>query len=163
MVSTTIMENGIDIPNVNTIIVQDTQLFGLSQLHQLRGRVGRANLQAYALLMHPRLSELGDDAMRRLRVLQRESGFGAGFNLAKSDLHIRGAGNLFGIQQKGSFGAKEMGVDMYMMTLQRAMRFLEQKQREGGDEVDEAELLQAAQLDESLLFALADSLSNSES
>ena len=70
LVATTILENGIDIPNVNTIVVQATQLLGLSQLHQLRGRVGRARIQAYAYLMHPPRYELSDDALQRLRVLQ---------------------------------------------------------------------------------------------
>jgi|MDSY01.2.fsa_nt_gb transcription-repair coupling factor (superfamily II helicase) len=158
MVSTTIMENGIDIPNVNTIIIQDTHMFGLSQLHQLRGRVGRSNVQAYALMMHPDPGLLGDDALRRLRVLQRESGLGAGFGLAKSDLELRGAGNLFGTEQKGSFGAKEMGVDMYMMVLQRAMRYLEQKAAEGEDIHDAEELIKAANLDASVLLGLSDTL-----
>lgn len=72
-VSTTIMENGIDIPNVNTVIIQQTHMFGLSQLHQLRGRVGRSNIRAYAWLMHPPTQLLSDDALRRMRVLQQDS------------------------------------------------------------------------------------------
>jgi len=158
LVSTTIMENGIDIPNVNTIVIQDTHLFGLSQLHQLRGRVGRSNLQAHALMLHPDASTLGDDALRRLKVLRRETGLGAGLNLAKSDLQIRGAGNLFGTEQKGTYGARDIGVDMYMETLQRAMKFLEQQQRASGSGFDEDALLRAAMLDDSMLLSLADSL-----
>ena len=92
MVATTILENGIDIPNVNTIVIQHTHLFGLSQLHQLRGRVGRSNLQAYAYMMHPSPRELTEVALKRLRALKREGGLGAGFALAKEDMQLRGAG-----------------------------------------------------------------------
>ena len=91
MVATTIMENGIDIPNVNTLIVQNTHLFGLSQLHQLRGRVGRSNLQAYALLFHPPSNLLSDIAVKRMRALEKAQDLGAGYQIAESDLKLRGA------------------------------------------------------------------------
>ena len=125
MVSTTIMENGIDIPNVNTIIIQSTHMFGLAQLHQLRGRVGRSAVRAYAYLYHPRLSQVTEDATRRLRVLQRDTGLGCGKALAESDLQIRGAGNVFGEQQKGNLGLRDLGLDMYLQILQKAMRYLQ--------------------------------------
>jgi len=161
MVCTTIMENGIDIPNVNTIITQDSHLFGLSQLHQLRGRVGRSNVQAYALLLHPNIAYLGEDALRRLRVLQRETGLGAGYKIAQGDLQLRGAGNLFGTEQKGAFGINDIGLDMYMEVLQRAMRYLEQKQVELGNEsIDYMDLIKGAELDESMLMSLSDSLAD---
>lgn len=91
MVATTIMENGIDIPNVNTLIVQNTHLFGLSQLHQLRGRVGRSNLQAYALLFHPPTNLLSEIAVKRMRALEKAQDLGAGYQIAESDLKLRGA------------------------------------------------------------------------
>jgi len=159
LVATTIMENGIDIPNVNTIVVQNTQLFGLAQLHQLRGRVGRARVQAYAYMMHPPLAQLSAEAKQRLRVLQRETDLGAGHALAQSDLQMRGAGNLFGEAQKGETGMSEIGVDLYVEVLQKAMRYLERKQAMGlpdDDEID-AELLQAS-IDETLLMGIDDAL-----
>ena len=159
LVATTILENGIDIPNVNTIIIQSTHMFGLAQLHQLRGRVGRAAVQAYAYLMHPRQQILSDDARQRLRVVQRESALGAGFGLARSDLAMRGSGNIFGEAQKGASGVADIGVDMYVEVLQKAMRFLEAKRKLGlpdDAELDD-ELLQQS-VDEVMLMSLDDSL-----
>ena len=159
LVATTILENGIDIPNVNTIVVQATQLLGLSQLHQLRGRVGRARIQAYAYLMHPPRYELSDDALQRLRVLQRETALGAGVGIAKSDLSMRGAGNLFGEAQKGTSGMADIGVDMYVEVLQKAMRYLEEKRRLGlpDDEELEEQLLQSA-VDDIMLVDMENTL-----
>jgi transcription-repair coupling factor (superfamily II helicase) len=153
------MENGIDIPNVNTIIVQNTQLFGLAQLHQLRGRVGRAAVQAYAYLLHPRIETISAEAKQRLMVLQRETDLGSGASLAQSDLQMRGAGNLFGEAQKGAGGLADIGLDLYVEVLQKAMRFLERKRALGlpDDEEVDAELLQAS-VDEVLLMGLDDSL-----
>ena len=159
LVATTILENGIDIPNVNTIVVQHTHMFGLAQLHQLRGRVGRAAVQAYAYLMHPPRSQLSDDATRRLGVMMRESGLGGGASIARSDLQMRGAGNLFGEAQKGASGMADIGVDMYVEVLQKAMRYLEEKQRLGlpDDPEMEAMLLQSA-VDDTMLMGLDSSL-----
>jgi transcription-repair coupling factor (superfamily II helicase) len=159
LVATTILENGIDMPNVNTIIVQNTQLFGLSQLHQLRGRVGRAALQAYAYLMHPPDEEISDDARQRLAVVQNETELGAGFALARSDLAMRGSGNVFGEKQKGSSPTKDMGVDLYVEVLQKAMRYLEKKERLGWKDDPEAEneLLRQS-VEESMLLTMDDSL-----
>jgi len=155
LVATTILENGIDIPNVNLIVVQATHMFGLAQLHQLRGRVGRAAVQAYAYLMHPPRVTLGDEAIQRLRVLQRETQLGAGFSLARSDLQMRGAGNLFGVAQKGDTGMADIGLDLYVEVLQKAMRYLEQKRRLGlpDDPEVEGELLQTA-VDDVMLMGM---------
>ena len=150
LVATTILENGIDIPNVNTIIVQATHMFGLAQLHQLRGRVGRAAVQAYAYLMHPPRVQLNDDAMQRLRVLQRETDLGAGANLARSDLQMRGAGNLFGVAQKGDSGMADIGLDLYVEVLQKAMAYLEQKRK--------LNLPDDPELEESLLQSAVDNV-----
>ena len=158
MVSTTIMENGIDIPNVNTIIIQSTHMFGLSQLHQLRGRVGRSAARAYAYMMHPPVGQLTEDALRRMRVLQRDTGLGCGKSLSEADMQIRGAGNVFGEQQKGNVGVRDLGVDMYLQILQKAMAYLQQKEALGlGDSDDDSELLQAA-VDETTLLGLDDAL-----
>jgi transcription-repair coupling factor (superfamily II helicase) len=158
LVATTIMENGIDIPNVNTIVIQHTHMFGLAQLHQLRGRVGRAAAQAYAMMMHPPKNQLSEDAMSRLRVIQRESALGSGQSLAQADLEMRGAGNLFGEAQKGS-GMAEIGLDMYVEVLQKAMSYLQKKQELGlPDDPDmEVELLRSAMGDD-LLVGIDDSL-----
>ena len=95
MVATTIMENGIDIPNVNTLVVQNSHLFGLAQMHQLRGRVGRSNLQAFALLLHPPRNVLSEAALKRMQALEKSQELGvAGYQIAQSDLNLRGAGHV---------------------------------------------------------------------
>jgi len=102
LVSTTIVENGIDIPNANTIIVDGAQNYGLSDLHQLRGRVGRSDRKAYCYLLSPPDELLGSDARRRLRAIEEFSDLGSGFNIAMQDLDIRGAGNLLGASRADS-------------------------------------------------------------
>ncbi len=116
LVSTTIIENGIDIPNVNTIIIDQADRFGLSQLYQLRGRVGRSDKQAYCYLMYKDRSSLNDDAIRRLRVLSENTALGSGFKVAMKDMEIRGAGNILGREQSGHLEA--VGLDMYMRLLE---------------------------------------------
>lgn len=101
LISTTIVENGIDIPNANTIIVNNAQNFGLSDLHQLRGRVGRGSQRGYCYLLSPGDELLTPDARRRLRAIEEFSDLGSGFNIAMQDLDIRGAGNLLGAEQSG--------------------------------------------------------------
>ena len=115
LVSTTIIENGIDIPNVNTIIIDEAQRFGLAQLYQLRGRVGRSDRQAYCYLMYPDETSLGDDAIKRLKVLSEHTDLGSGFKVAMKDMEIRGAGNILGQEQSGQLDA--VGLDMYMKIL----------------------------------------------
>ncbi len=116
LVSTTIIENGIDIPNVNTIIIDNADKFGLAQLYQLRGRVGRSDRQAYCYLLYKDRSELNDDAIRRLRVLSENTALGSGFKVAMKDMEIRGAGNILGREQSGHLEA--VGLDMYMRLLE---------------------------------------------
>lgn len=112
LVSTTIIENGIDIPNVNTIIIDHADRFGLSQLYQLRGRVGRSDRQAYCYLLYDDETTLNNDAIRRLRVLSENTALGSGFKVAMKDMEIRGAGNILGREQSGNLEA--VGLDMYM-------------------------------------------------
>ena len=111
LVSTTIVENGIDIPNANTIIVDNAQNFGLSDLHQLRGRVGRSNQKGYCYLLSPPDELLSSDARRRLRAIEEFSDLGSGFNIAMQDLDIRGAGNLLGAEQSGFIA--DIGFETY--------------------------------------------------
>ena len=99
LLSTTIVENGIDISNANTIIINDAHRFGLSDLHQMRGRVGRSNRKAFCYLLAPPKSVLTPEARRRLEALETFSDLGSGFNLAMQDLDIRGAGNLLGAER----------------------------------------------------------------
>ncbi|MCX5703408.1 MAG: helicase-related protein, partial [Candidatus Omnitrophica bacterium] len=118
-ICTMIVESGIDIPNANTIIVNNAQAFGLSDLHQLRGRVGRFNLPAYAYFMVPGHKVLDSDAAKRLNAIQEHSDLGAGFNIAMEDLEIRGAGNLLGVEQHGFITA--VGFDLYCRLLREAV------------------------------------------
>lgn len=119
LLCTMIIESGIDIPNVNTIIVNNAHHFGLSDLHQLRGRVGRFDKPAYAYYMVPRKEVLDTDAKRRLEAIQEYSELGAGFKIAMEDLEIRGAGNLLGIEQHGFIAA--VGFDLYCRLLREAI------------------------------------------
>jgi transcription-repair coupling factor (superfamily II helicase) len=120
LVSTTIIENGLDMPNVNTIIVDRADRLGLAQLYQLRGRVGRGAVQAYAYLLTPKHMELSQDARKRLEAIAEASELGAGFRIAMRDLEIRGAGDLLGAKQHGHIGA--VGFDLYTRLLAQAIR-----------------------------------------
>ena len=119
LLSTTIVENGIDIPNANTIIVNNAQNFGLSDLHQLRGRVGRSNQKAYCYLLSPPDELLSADARRRLRAIEEFSDLGSGFNIAMQDLDIRGAGNLLGAEQSGFVA--DIGFETYQKIMNEAV------------------------------------------
>jgi len=119
LLSTTIVENGIDISNANTIIINDAHRFGLSDLHQMRGRVGRSNRKAFCYLLAPPLSVLPADARRRLEALETFSDLGSGFNLAMQDLDIRGAGNLLGAEQSGFM--EDLGYETYQKILSQAI------------------------------------------
>jgi transcription-repair coupling factor (superfamily II helicase) len=119
LVSTTIVESGLDVPNANTIIIDRADQFGLAQLYQLRGRVGRGKRQAYAYFLVPHMRTLSGDAHERLKVLQSLDTLGVGFNLAIRDLEIRGAGNLLGKEQSGN--VLSVGFDMYCRILQEAV------------------------------------------
>lgn len=122
LLCTTIIENGLDIPNANTIIINQAQNFGLSDLHQLRGRVGRSNRKAFCYLIVPPLTTLTDDARRRLKAIEAFSDLGSGFNIAMQDLDIRGAGNLLGAEQSGFIS--DMGYETYQKILAEAMEEL---------------------------------------
>ena len=119
LLSTTIVENGIDIPNANTIIINGAHNFGLSDLHQMRGRVGRSNRKAFCYLLAPPLSSLTVDARRRLEALENFSDLGSGINIAMQDLDIRGAGNLLGAEQSGFIA--DLGYETYLKILNEAV------------------------------------------
>ena len=124
LLSTTIIESGLDIPKANTIIINNAQNFGLSQLYQLRGRVGRSNVQAYAYLLIPAEKILSGVAHERLQVLQDLNDLGAGFKVASRDLEIRGAGNLLGSEQSGQIAS--VGLELYTQMVDRAVKKLQQ-------------------------------------
>ncbi len=123
LVCTTIIETGVDIPNANTLIIENADRFGLSQLHQIRGRVGRSSRRAYAYFTYPKMKQLTEIADKRLRALREYAAFGAGFKIAMRDLEIRGAGNLLGSEQHGNM--ESVGYDMYVKLLEEAV--LEEK------------------------------------
>jgi transcription-repair coupling factor (superfamily II helicase) len=132
LLSTTIVESGLDIPTANTLVIHRSDMFGLAQLYQLRGRVGRSKSRAYALLTTPAKKKLTDTAERRLKVLQSLDTLGAGFTLASHDLDIRGSGNLLGEEQHGNI--REVGFELYQSMLEdavAAMRSGEQTMEEG--------------------------------
>ena len=129
LLSTTIIEAGLDIPNANTIIINEAQNFGLSDLHQLRGRVGRSNKKAFCYLLAPPLNILSDEARKRLRAIEDFSDLGSGFNIALRDLDIRGAGNLLGAEQSGFIN--DIGFETYHKILDEAI--LELKETEFKD------------------------------
>jgi transcription-repair coupling factor (superfamily II helicase) len=122
LVCTNIVESGVDIPNVNTIVVNNAHQFGLSDLHQLRGRVGRSNKKAFCYLLAPPMSSLPADSRKRLQTLEQHSELGSGFQIAMRDLDIRGAGNLLGGEQSGFMA--EIGFEMYQKVLDEAIREL---------------------------------------
>jgi len=122
LVCTNIVESGVDIPNVNTIIINNAHQFGLSDLHQLRGRVGRSNRKAFCYLLAPPMSTLPTDSRKRLQTLEQFSDLGSGFQIAMRDLDIRGAGNMLGGEQSGFMA--EIGFEMYQKILEEAIREL---------------------------------------
>ena len=130
LLSTTIVESGLDIPTANTLIVHRADMFGLAQLYQLRGRVGRSKVRAYAYFTIPADARLTPAAEKRLKVLQSLDTLGAGFMLASHDLDIRGAGNLLGEEQSGHI--REVGFELYQSMLEEAVQAL--KGGEGADD-----------------------------
>jgi transcription-repair coupling factor (superfamily II helicase) len=119
LLSTNIIESGLDLPSVNTIVLHRADMFGLAQLYQLRGRVGRAKVRAYAYLTLPRRRQVTPAAQKRLEVMQALDSLGAGFSLASHDLDIRGAGNLLGEEQSGQI--REVGIELYQQMLEEAV------------------------------------------
>ena len=126
LIATTIIEAGLDIPNCNTIIINNAHMFGLSDLHQMRGRVGRSNRKAFCYLLSPPLNTLTSDAKKRLSTIEEYSDLGGGFNVAMRDLDIRGAGNLLGGEQSGFIS--EIGFDTYHKILDEAVRELKREE-----------------------------------
>ena len=122
LIATTIIESGLDIPNANTIIINNAHMFGLSDLHQMRGRVGRSNIKAYCYLLAPPVHTLPEDGRRRLQAIEEYSDLGSGFNVAMRDMDIRGAGNLLGAEQSGFIS--EIGFHMYHKILDEALQEL---------------------------------------
>jgi transcription-repair coupling factor (superfamily II helicase) len=126
LISTTIIESGLDIPNANTMIINNGHMFGLSDLHQMRGRVGRSNKKAFCYLLAPPTSSLTDEARKRLRAIEQFSELGSGFSIAMRDLEIRGAGDLLGAEQSGFIN--DIGFDTYQKILKEAMDELKEKE-----------------------------------
>ena len=122
LLSTTIIESGIDIPRANTILIDQADKFGMADLYQLRGRVGRSARQGYAYFLLPPSGDIDSDARERLAALKRHGGLGSGFNLAVRDLELRGAGNLLGSQQSGHIAA--VGFGLYCQLLQRTIAMM---------------------------------------
>lgn len=132
LLATNIVESGLDIPRANTLIVHRADLFGLSQLYQLRGRVGRSKVRGYAYFTVPPQKKLADTAEKRLQIIQSLDGLGAGFQLASHDLDIRGAGNLLGDEQSGQI--KEVGFELYNQMLEEAVASLKEAAKEAGQQ-----------------------------
>ncbi len=142
LVTTTIIENGLDIPNANTIIINDAHKFGLSDLHQLRGRVGRSDRQAFCYLLAPPKTALTENARRRLQTIEQFVELGSGFNIALQDLDIRGAGNLLGAEQSGYIN--EMGYETFRRILEEAV--MELKNEEFRDLFEQQEKQEKSQV-----------------
>ncbi|QGY45033.1 transcription-repair coupling factor [Maribellus comscasis] len=141
LIATTIIESGLDIPNANTIIINQAQNFGLSDLHQLRGRVGRSNKKAFCYLIAPPLSTINAESRRRLRALEEFSDLGSGFNIAMQDLDIRGAGNMLGAEQSGFIA--DIGFETYHRILNEAIQELKQEEFKGVFEEEDSKQTQA--------------------
>ncbi|NQU84265.1 MAG: transcription-repair coupling factor, partial [Mariniphaga sp.] len=140
LIATTIIESGLDIPNANTIIINQAQNFGLSDLHQLRGRVGRSNKKAFCYLITPPLSTVSSEARRRLKAIEEFSDLGSGFNIAMQDLDIRGAGNMLGAEQSGFIA--DIGFDTYHRILNEAIQELKQGEFKPIFEKEDSEAVQ---------------------
>jgi transcription-repair coupling factor (superfamily II helicase) len=142
LIATTIIESGLDIPNANTIIINHAENFGLSDLHQLRGRVGRSNKKAFCYLITPPLATVNADARRRLKAIEEFSDLGSGFSIAMQDLDIRGAGNMLGAEQSGFIA--DIGFETYHRILSEAVQELKQEEFKGVfDDIEDQKQTQA--------------------
>ncbi|MBQ7743583.1 MAG: transcription-repair coupling factor [Lachnospiraceae bacterium] len=137
LVTTTIIETGLDIQNANTLIIDNAETFGLAQLYQLRGRVGRSDRTAYAFFMYKKNKELTDDELARLKVIKENTALGSGLKIAMKDLEMRGAGNVLGLSQSGHIDA--VGYDLYIKLLNEAIKYLRERAGEDTD-VDEIDV-----------------------
>lgn len=155
LVATTIIESGLDIPNANTIIINQAHMFGLSDLHQMRGRVGRTNKKAYCYLLSPPISTLTPEAYKRLSAIEEFSDLGSGFNVAMRDLDIRGSGNLLGAEQSGFIA--EIGFEMYHKILDEAIQELKEDEFKGlFPEQEEQHYVSFTQIDTDLEVLIPD-------
>jgi transcription-repair coupling factor (superfamily II helicase) len=165
LVATTIIESGLDIPNANTILINDAHMFGLSDLHQMRGRVGRSNKKSFCYLLTPPVAMLTSEARKRLKAIEEFSDLGSGFNIAMRDLDIRGAGNLLGGEQSGFI--TDIGYDMYMKILDEAVQELkdnefkdvfltQEEQRNPGQPAPAAKYVKDCQVDTDLQILIPD-------
>lgn len=155
LVTTTIIEAGLDIPNANTIIINHAHMFGLSDLHQMRGRVGRSNKKAFCYLLSPPLSTLTPEARKRLSAIEEFSDLGSGFNVAMRDLDIRGSGNLLGAEQSGFIA--EIGFEMYHKILDEAIQELKDEEFSGlFNDVKPREFVSFTQIDTDLEVLIPD-------
>ncbi|MCF8276923.1 MAG: transcription-repair coupling factor [Flavobacteriales bacterium] len=160
LVATTIIESGLDISNANTIIINNANHFGLSDLHQMRGRVGRSNKKAFCYLLAPPVSMLSADAKKRLKAIEEFSDLGSGFNIAMRDLDIRGAGNLLGAEQSGFIS--DIGIDMYHKILDEAIHELKENEfKELFKDEPKKPFVQDCQIDTDLEILLPDQYVNS--
>ena len=139
MICTTIIETGIDIPNVNTLIILEADHFGLSQLYQIRGRVGRSDKIAYAYMMYNKGKLLGEEAVKRLRAIEEFTELGSGFKIANRDLSIRGAGDILGSEQAGFIDS--VGIDLYLKILNDEVKKLKGENVENNEETNEPSLI----------------------
>lgn len=155
LLATKIIESGLDIPNVNTIIINEANHYGLSELHQMRGRVGRSNKKAFCYLLAPPQMALTDEARKRLQAIEEFSSLGSGFNIAMRDLDIRGAGNILGAEQSGFIF--DIGFEMYQKILDEALQELKTKEFEDQNKVQKpSEFISDCQLDTDLNALLPD-------
>jgi len=160
LVATTIIESGLDIPNANTIIINEAHNYGLSDLHQLRGRVGRSNKKAFCYLLAPPLSVLSDESRKRLLAIEEFSDLGSGFHIAMRDLDIRGAGNLLGAEQSGFIA--DIGFEMYHKILDEAVRELKETEfKEYFKETVDTVFVRECQIETDLEILLPDEYVNS--
>jgi len=153
LIATTIIENGLDIPNANTIFIYKADMFGLGQLYQLKGRVGRSDKRAYAYYLLSNNKQMSTNAEKRLHAIQSLEGLGAGFNLAAHDLDIRGAGNLLGDEQSGQI--KEVGISLYQQLLNEAVSDIKGEAYTNNDFVPQINLQAPALIPETYILDLS--------
>ena len=164
LVATTIIENGLDVPNANTIFINNAQNFGLSDLHQMRGRVGRSNKKAFCYFITPPLSTMSSDAQKRIQAIEQYAELGSGIKIAMKDLEIRGAGDLLGGEQSGFIN--DIGFETYQKILKEAVQELKENEFKGIyglDQEEEVQLTNEMQIDTDLTLLLPDDYVNSVS
>ena len=161
LIATTIIENGLDVPNANTIFINNANNFGLSDLHQMRGRVGRSNKKAFCYLITPENSNMTKEASKRIKAIEENSNLGSGINIAMKDLEIRGAGNLLGADQSGFIN--EMGFETYQKILQEAIDELKEKEFKElykSEKIDDPYYIKDIQIDTDLEILIPDNYIN---